>query len=60
MIQPASSSATVMRWTVRVPPKASRYAPGFATRRAAVAHSACHRCIRTMLLGGPAGYSVTH
>ena len=34
--QPASSIATASRWNVRVPPNASRCAPGFATRSAAL------------------------
>lgn len=42
MIQPASSRAHVIRWTVRVPPNASRYAPGLATRMAADAQPRDH------------------
>src|SRR5579859_867486 len=31
--KPASSTATIIRWNVLVPPKSIAYAPGFITRR---------------------------
>jgi hypothetical protein len=39
--QPASSTAHHTRWKVREPPKASRCAPGFATRSRSAQVSAC-------------------
>lgn len=41
---PASSIATVTRWNVRVPPKASRCPPGFSTRSTS-AHMATSKAI---------------